>query len=619
MRLPDPFLPIIDIPKAYTQQYAKETCLLTRNPLSGSWEEMTWAHFGRFVERMAKAMIHTGIERGDRIAIFSENSEMFLGTYLASFRVGSIAIPFYASSSASQVRMMLEHSETRLLFVGEQSQYLAAVEAMSEMSQMVQLVLLDRDIERTGEDKESIYLDDYLRIGDELELEGELQRRRELWDIDDTALILYTSGTSGVPKGVQLTFRNVQMTITQHAIEIQELKPGKISMNFLPLTHIFELMWCMLCLSMRVKIAINRNPKKILQSLAEVRPHYMCNVPRFWEKVYVGVYEKMQSFPPLLKKIADESLRVSRKYHFEYRAKGRKPPFWLKMQYSFYSMILLDRVKKKVGVERGLFFPTAGAALADKVQAFLLSIGVPIVYGYGLTETTATVAYCHSDGFEFGSIGRPLGGVEVKIDEQAGGEILVKGDNVTKGYYKNPEANAAAFTSDGWFRTGDLGSMDAEGNLFFKERAKDLFKTANGKYIAPNVIENLLTSDALIDQAVVIADGRSFVSALIYPVWDMVKEELRKRGVANIPEAPEALSKLPETHELLQERIDLQLSELASFEKVKKFYLLTEPMSIDNGMLTNSLKTKRLVVEKYYEDAIRDLYSYHQLPDLTKS
>ncbi|CQB89854.1 putative AMP-binding enzyme [Chlamydia trachomatis] len=253
------------------------------------------------------------------------------------------------------------------------------------------------------------------------------------------------------------------------------------------------------------------------------------------------------------------------------------------------------------------------------MQAFLLSIGVPIVYGYGLTETTATVAYCHSDGFEFGSIGRPLGGVEVKIDEQAGGEILVKGDNVTKGYYKNPEANAVAFTSDGWFRTGDLGSMDAEGNLFFKERAKDLFKTANGKYIAPNVIENLLTSDALIDQAVVIADGRSFVSALIYPVWDMVKEELRKRGVANIPEAPEALSKIPETHELLQERIDQQLSELASFEKVKKFYLLTEPMSIDNGMLTNSLKTKRLVVEKYYEDAIRDLYSYHQLPDLTKS
>ena len=236
----------------------------------------------------------------------------------------------------------------------------------------------------------------------------------------------------------------------------------------------------------------------------------------------------------------------------------------------------------------------------------------------GLTETTATVTYCHMDGFEFGSIGRPLGGVEVKIDEQAGGEILVKGDTVTKGYYKAPEANAEAFTSDGWFRTGDLGSMDSEGNLFFKERAKDLFKTANGKYIAPNVIENLLTSDAFIEQAVVIADGRSFVSALIYPSWSLVTEELKKRGVEIIPEKLETLSKLPEVHSLLEERIDLQLAELASFEKVKKFYLLTEPMSIDNGMLTNSLKTKRLVVEKYYEEAIRGLYSYHQLPDLTK-
>ena len=206
----------------------------------------------------------------------------------------------------------------------------------------------------------------------------------------------------------------------------------------------------------------------------------------------------------------------------------------------------------------------------------------------------------------------------MKIDEQAGGEILVKGDTVTKGYYKAPEANAEAFTSDGWFRTGDLGSMDSEGNLFFKERAKDLFKTANGKYIAPNVIENLLTSDAFIEQAVVIADGRSFVSALIYPSWSLVIEELKKRGVENIPEKLEVLSKLPEVHSLLEERIDLQLAELASFEKVKKFYLLTEPMSIDNGMLTNSLKTKRLVVEKYYEEAIRDLYSYHQLPDLTK-
>lgn len=618
MRVPEPFLPIIDVPAEYSKMYASECCLLTRNPLSGSWDEMDWSTFGRFVDRVSNAMVHLGVNRGDRVAIFSENSEYFLGTYLASFRVGSIAIPFYASSSVAQVRMMLEHSETVMLFVGEQPQYLTAIEAISKMSTKVQLVLFDRKIERIGEDKSSIYLEDFLRIGEEHAHGEELAHRRALWSIEQTALILYTSGTSGVPKGVEITFRNIHATLTQHCKEIELIKPGKVSMNFLPLTHIFELMWCLLCLTMRVRIAINHNPKQILEALAEVRPHYMCNVPRFWEKVYVGVYEKMQSFPPLLKRITDECIRVSRKYHFEYRAKGRKPPFGLKLQYRLYDRTLLNILKKKVGVERGLVFPTAGAALADKVHAFLLSIGVPIVYGYGLTETMATVTYCHQDGFAFGSIGRPLGGVEVKIDESAGGEILVKGDTVTKGYYKAPEANAQSFTSDGWFRTGDLGSLDSEGNLYFKERAKDLFKTANGKYIAPNVIENMLTSDSMVEQAVVIADGRSFVSALIHPNWAKVRAVLTAEGLTNLPEDNKALAVLPETYKALEVRIAKQLEELASFEKVKKFYILVEPMSIDNGMLTNSLKTKRLVVEKYYEDAIRDLYAYHHLPDLTE-
>lgn len=611
-------IPIIDVPQRYAEDYPKECCLMVRNQLSGVWEEISWSTFGTMVYRLAAALIESGIEEGDRVGVFSENSDKFLAADLGIFRAGAIAIPFYASSSPSQVKYMVEHSQMKLLFVGEQEQYEAARAAMKELTQSLKLVLFDREIVRDGGDLDSIYLEDFLRIGDEGQHDTELSERRKRWHLDNTALILYTSGTSGTPKGVEIAFRSIHSAIINHAIELPLLKAGKVSMNFLPLTHIFEKMWCYVCLTMGVRIAVNHNPKEILRSLTEVHPHYMCNVPRFWEKVYVGVYEKVQTMPPILKKMTDECIRVSRKYHFEYRAKGKRPPTLLKMQYNFYSRTLLNILRKKVGIERGLIYPVAGAALADKVQAFLLSIDVPIVYGYGLTETTATVCFCHQDGFEFGSIGRALGGVSIRIDEAAGGEILVKGDTVMKGYYLNPEANAQAFTEDGWFRTGDLGSMDAEGNVFFKERAKDLFKTANGKYIVPNLIENLLTSDGLIEQAVVIADGRSFVSALILPNWEKLLIGLKEAGIDNLPEDKIALSKHPEVYKLLEQRIAELLESLASYEKVKKFYILTEPLSIDNGMLTNSLKTKRLVVEKHYEDAIRDLYAYHKLPDLTE-
>ena len=611
-------IPIIDVVQYNAENYPKDCCLMVRNQLSGVWEDISWGTFGSMVQSLAGALVEAGVQEGDRVGVFSENSDKFIAADLSIFRVGAIAIPFYASSSASQVKYIVEHSDTRLLFVGEQVQYDSARAAMKELTRPLKLVLFERDIVRDGEDIDSVYWEDFLRVGDAVNHDVELSLRRSKWNLEKTAMILYTSGTSGTPKGVEIIFRSIQTSIQSHVNELPLLKAGKVSMNFLPLTHIFEKMWCFLCISLRVRIAVNSRPKEILRALTEVHPHYMCNVPRFWEKVYVGVYEKIQSFPPLLKKMTDECIRVSRKYHFEYRAKGKTPPTALKMQYNFYSRTLLNLVRKKVGLERGLIYPVAGAALADKVQAFLLSIGVPIAYGYGLTETTATVCFCHQDGFEFGSIGRALGGVSIRIDDAAGGEILVKGDTVMKGYYLNPEANAEAFTEDGWFRTGDLGSMDAEGNVFFKERAKDLFKTANGKYIVPNQIENLLTSDGLIEQAVVIADGRSFVSALILPNWEKIQKVLEETGVHNLPEDKVALSKHPEVYKTLEQRIALLLEPLASFEKVKKFYILTEPLSIDNGMLTNSLKTKRLVVEKHYEDAIRDLYAYHKLPDLTE-
>lgn len=608
----------MDVPIRHPQDYPDQTCMLVRDDLSGAWEPVTWKTFGNMVQSTAQGLIHLGVQKGDKVGVFSENMDKFIASDIAIFAVGGLATPFYASCSAKQVQYMAEHSGMRVIFVGDQIQYDTAREASNLMETPLQIVIFNRNVEREEGDITSLYFEDFTRIALKSEYEQEVARRRAKWNVEDSAVLLYTSGTSGTPKGVELTHKSIQSAIDQHLIEIPGLKAGKISMNFLPLTHIFEKMWCYLCLCARIKIAVNTNPKQILKHMLEVRPHYMCNVPRFWEKVYVGVYEKIQSFSPLLRSITEDCIRVSRRYHFEYRAKGRKPPFGLKVQYELYSKTLLNLVKKKVGLERGRIFPVAGAALADKVHAFLLSIGIPIIYGYGLTETTATVCYCHPNGFEFGSIGRPLGGVEVMIDENAGGEILVRGDTVMKCYFNAPEENAKAFTEDGWFRTGDLGSMDAEGNIYFKERAKDLFKTANGKYIVPQLIENLLTSDALIEQAVVIADQKSFVSALIYPDWTLLRQKLTAQGLKALPESIEELAKLPETLKLMDDRIAYQVEDLASFEKIKKYHILTEPLSVENGLLTNSLKTRRQEVEKYFEKEIRELYGYHQLPDLAE-
>lgn len=615
--------PMAMVPKVLKSEYPNETALLVKNKASGKWESISRADFGNAIQETAESLVEFGIEAQETIGVFSENMDKFLVADMAAFSVRAITIPIYATSSVSQVEYMIKDSEMRLIFVGEQLQYNTACKALQNIDHDVKIVIFDESVSLYPDDKSSVYFKDFVNLGNSPINEAKVELRRVEALPTDTAIIMYTSGTSGSSKGVELMHKSLNLVIEAHLKLLTDFKAGNISMNFLPLTHIFEKAWCFICISAGVKIAVNQKPKEILDNLMEVRPHYMCNVPRFWEKVYVGVYEKIQEFPPLLRRITSHCIDVSRHYHFDYRVKGKKAPLGLRIQYAFYSSTLLKLVKKKVGVERGIYFPVAGAALSDKVHAFLVSIGVPLMYGYGLTETTATVSFCRPRDYLFGSIGKPLEGVDVRIvpqneeqREDGIGEIQVKGPTVMKGYYKKPELNIEAFTQDGWFKTGDLGSMDEDRNLFFKERLKDLFKTANGKYIAPQMIENLITTDPIVEQAVVIAENRSFVSALIYPDWDKVRAYLISKEIDEVPTDIETLAKHKGVYALLEGRIAAQLKDLASYETVKKFVVLSEPLSVENGMLTNSLKTKRQVVEKYYEKEIAQMYDYNQLPNL---
>jgi len=377
-----------------------------------------------------------------------------------------------------------------------------------------------------------------------------------------------------------------------------------LSMSFLPLAHIFEKAWSIYCLHRGCSLAINLDPREIQTTVKEVKPEAMCSVPRFWEKVYAGVQEKIENSNALMKSIFLNAISVGGRYNLEYINKGKNPPLSLKLKYFFYSHTVFSMLKKVIGIERGKIFPCAGAMLSEKIVRFLRSVDIPLVYGYGLTETTASVSCFTPENFELETVGKIMPEVEVKIGKD--NEILVKGKSVTSGYYKKPKETAAAFTADGWFRTGDAGSLTEQNGIILTERIKDLYKTSNGKYIAPQQLEGRLMDDKYIDTAIVIGDQRKYATALIIPAYDELKKYASERGIEY--ENVQELCYNTSIAELYENRIRVMQDEFASYEQIKRFTLLPEPFSIDTGELTNTLKMKRLFIAEKFRDVIEEMY-----------
>ena len=374
--------------------------------------------------------------------------------------------------------------------------------------------------------------------------------------------------------------------------------------DFLPFTHIFERGWAYLALTEGAQLIINTYPREIQQSMRETHPTSMSAVPRFWEKVYIAVKEKMDEANPMQRKLFNHALKIGRKYNIEYLSRGKRPPLALKMEYAALNKSVLSLVRKQLGLEHPNIFPTAGATVSPEVEEFVHSIGIFMIVGYGLTESLATVS-CDIKGMPYtiGSVGRPLDGVDIKIGDN--NEILLKGPTITKGYFHRDGLNKQVFTEDGYFHTGDAGYMK-DGELYLEERIKDLFKTSNGKYIAPQSLEAKLLVDKYIDQIAVIADKRKFVSALIVPEFRMLEEYARDN---NIPfESREDLCQNEKIHNMIMERIETLQQQLASYEQIKKFTLIAHHFSMENGELTNTLKLKRNVINKNFKDVIDKMY-----------
>ena len=585
------------------EKYGNRTALKHRDNATGKWLKISWREFSDKVMLTAKAMAEFGIKVQENIGVYSQNMPQCLYTDFGAYGNRVVSIPMYATNSPGQIEYIINDAKIRTLFVGEQLQYNNAFKVQKDSKYLERLVVFDPAVKMNPEDKTSIYFDDFLRLGDNAHADSTVKIRMTEAVPEDLATIIYTSGTTGESKGVMLPHSCYLEAMRIHDVRLPMVTDKDLAMSFLPMTHIFEKAWCYYCLHKGVTIAINQDPKMIQKTLPEVHPTLMCNVPRFWEKVYAGVHEKINSASPAMKKIFLDAIETGRRYNLEYKNKGIPAPCSLKLKFQFYNKTVFTLLKKVLGIERGRFFPVAGAPLSDTINEFLQSVNIPIAYGYGLSETTATVCFYPEIGFQFGSIGEVMPGVQVKIDP-GNNEILVKGKTVMSGYYNKPEETRKAFTEDGFFRTGDAGRL--EGNtLFFTERIKDLYKTSNGKYIAPQAIEMVMSGDNYIEQIAVIGDQRKFVSALIVPAYPLLEKYAGEKGISF--ESREELVKNKDIIRFIEARVEEHQKNLASYEKIKRFTLLPEPFMM-GCELTDTLKLRRPVVLQKYATEIEAMY-----------
>ena len=583
--------------------FGEKEALTYRDFGSKEWKSVSWNQFSHFVRQVSNAMLNLGVQVQENIGVFSQNSVQYLFVDFGAFGIRAVTVPFYATSSEEQIRFMISDAEVRMLFVGEQEQYDKAHRVFPQCPSLERIIIFDKSVTIHPNDANAIYFDDFLKLGENYPRQTEVDQRCAEASYDDIANILYTSGTTGDSKGVILTHGQYHAAMEGNHEHVP-VNENDVVMNFLPYTHVFERGWAILCLTVGARLAINTYPKEIQETMREIHPSCMCSVPRFWEKVLVGVRAKIDTAGRAKKALFKKALSVGRRHNIEYLSNGRTPPPHLKMEYAFFNKVVFSLIRKQLGLERAHFFPTAGATVSPEVEEFVHSIGINMMVGYGLTESLATVSHDHlNTPYTVGSVGRPISSIQVKIGEND--EILLKGPTITKGYYKREQLTAASFDEDGFFHTGDAGYL-RNGELFLKERIKDLFKTSNGKYIAPQLIESKLLVDKFVDQIAVIADQRKFVSALIVPDFTMLEEYAAQQGIKAA--SREALCVNPTIMEMMQERMDTLQQGLASYERIKRFTLLPKQFSMEKGELTNTLKIRRNVLLRNYAEEIEEMY-----------
>jgi long-chain acyl-CoA synthetase len=570
-----------------------------RYPRDGQWHEITWQGLGEQIRAAAGALLASGVREGERVGIFSQNCPEWIVADHAILSLRGVTVPIYATGTARQAEYLVDDAEIGILFVGAREQLDKTLAIHGSSPRLRRIVVFDERIPLDGIPR-AIHFRAFLAEGRGAGGDAEREARLARASADDLATLIYTSGTTGEPKGVMLHHSTFQHCFAAHQQRL-EVSDADISLCFLPLSHIFELAWCRFALNQGMLVSCCDDTAKIVEHLQHERPTIMCAVPRFYEKIYAAIFEKLETAPPAKRRLFHWAIATGEQAQRLLREE-RPLPLLLKLRHRIAEKLVLRKLQGIVG-GRIRFFPCAGAPLSQRIEAFFHAAGIPIAYGYGLTETCATVT-CH-EKFHFrpGTVGKPIPGVQVRIGE--GGEIQVKGPTVTTGYYRKPEATAEAFTADGWFRTGDAGLIE-EGYLSITDRIKDLMKTSGGKYIAPQLIETLIGNDFYVDQVSVVGDLRQYVTALIVPAFDALEEYARQRGIPF--SSREELIERPEILQFYEMRVRENTRELARYETVKKFRLLARPFTQEAGEITPTLKLRRRAIAEKYRDVIEKMY-----------
>lgn len=594
------------------KKYGNREALRYRDYLTEQWTSMSWNSFKQDIERCANALLQAGVEPQGKVAVFTNNCPEILVTHFASFYNRAIPVPIYATSSKDEVAYIINDSGATVLMAGDKEQVDIAIQLLDECPKLKLVVVLNTKVDIDPNQKRMVSWRKFLSEGAQAGelVQSAVRKRMDEGRPDDLMYLIYTSGTTGQPKGVMLTHSNFSAAMMAHGMRLTYVDDNDVSLSFLPLSHVFELGWTMYCLIHGLVVAINYNPKDIQRAVKEISPNCMCSVPRFWEKVYTAIMDNVNGAKPVVKTLFKTAIRVGKTRNIKYARNGQKAPYLVEKQYQYFEKKVFSRLRRAIGVENGKLFPTAGAMLSDNITEMLHAVGINIVIGYGLSETNASVSFYPNTGWELGTIGEPIPGVRVKIGEQ--NEILVKGPTVMKGYYNKPEETARAIDADGWFHTGDCGEITEKGHLIMTERLKDLYKTSNGKYIAPQVLESLLAQDKFMAQVAVIGDGRKYVSALIVPDFEELERYATKHKIQN--KNREELVNNPKIHDMMEKLINEYQKDLASYEQIKRFVLLPRPFTMESGELTNTLKIKRAVVNKRYAKLIDAMYAADYRP-----